>query len=228
MNYRSILKNQLNQRKLINPRFSLRSLAQKIELSPSKLSEILNGRVALSSKRATIIADKLGLKGKEREIFVLSTLIEDDSKKEAAAKLKILVDEYNSERTAQRNAWYFGAVKATEEKKFDPSEVADALGLTSLQVENAQRFLKRIKRFHPDRKRLSFEATSVISRLQDELLSNAGDHHLEFIFLDESDATEMEQEIESVIRRFKMKAKKPALKDLRWIYFTQFRLTKRG
>jgi hypothetical protein len=40
MDYRSILKNQLEQRKIINPRFSMRSLAQKIELSPSKLSEI--------------------------------------------------------------------------------------------------------------------------------------------------------------------------------------------
>lgn len=228
MDYRTILKSQLEQRKIINPRFSMRSLAHKIELSPSKLSEIMQGRKALSTKRAAIIADKLGLQGTEREIFVLSTVIDGEGTSEAKAKMKSLMAEFNGQRTSQRNAWYFGAVKALQEEGLDPKDFAKDLGLTELQIENAQRFLKRIKRYYPDRERVSFEPASLLTRLQDEVLSQAGDHNIEFIFLNDTDAAEMDREIKSVLRKYRLKSNKKTKRDLRWVYFTHFRLTKKG
>ncbi len=227
MDYRTILKKQLDQRKVINPRFSMRSLAKKIELSPSKLSEIMQGRKSLSSKRAVIIAEKLGLRDLEREIFILSAVAEGEKYPEAKTKMKTLVAEFNGQRTLQRNAWYFGAVKAIEEEGLDPKYFAEALGLTELQIENAQRFLKRIKRYYPDREQISFEPTSILTRLQDDVLSRAEDHNIDFIFLNDSDAAEMEREIQSVLRKFRIKSSKKTDRDLRWVYFTQFRLSRK-
>lgn len=205
----------------------MRSLAQKIELSPSKLSEIMHGRKHLSPKRATIIADKLGLRDIEREIFILSTVAEGNKSIEAKSKMKSLIAEFNGQRTSQRNAWYFGAVKAIQETGLNPSDFADELGLTDLQIENAHRFLKRIKRYYPDRERISFEPASLLTRLQDDVLSRAGDHNVEFIFLSDSEASEMEREVQSVMRKYRIKSNKNSKQDLRWVYFTQFRLSRK-
>lgn len=202
----------------------MRSMAQKIELSPSKLSEIMQGRKNLSSKRAAVIADKLGLRDMEREIFILST-VEDSA--EAKAKMKNLIAEFNGQRTLQRNAWYFGAVKAIQDEGLDPAEFADDLGLTPLQIENAQRFLKRIKRYHPERERISFEPTSLLTRLQDDVLSRAEDHNVEFLFLNDKEVGEMEREIQSVLHKYRIRSRQQKDRELRWTYFTQFRLTKK-
>lgn len=226
MDYRTILKKQLAQRKLINSRFSMRSLAQKIELSPSKLSEIMRGSKSLSVKRAEIIADKLGLRKSEREIFVLSTLVENEGSPEAKTKLKNLIAELNGQKTAQKNAWYFGAVKALEDEGLVPKDFIEELGLTELQVENAQRFLRRIRRFHPERERVSFEPASLLVRLQDDVLSQEKDPNLEFVFLNEEDAGALEQDIRGLLRKYRLKSKKTA-RSLRMVYFTQFEITKK-
>jgi transcriptional regulator with XRE-family HTH domain len=225
MDYRTILKKQLEQRKLINPRFSMRSLAMKIELSASKLSEVIQGKKSLSTKRAEMIADKLGLRDLEREIFVMSTAIGADATSESKAKLKSLITEFNGQKTTQKNAWYFGAVKSIQEEGLEAEKFADELGLTELQIENAQRFLKRIKHLHPERERISFEPTSLLIKLQDDILSQEKDHGLEFMFLSDADAAEMEREVQSTLRKFRLKSSKRAEKKLRMVYFTQFKLS---
>ena len=225
MDYRAILRNQLHLRKVINPRFSMRSLALKIALSPSKLSEVLQGKKSLSPKRATIVAERLGLRDTEKEIFVLSTMA---NSAEAKSKLKRLIGELNGQQTLQKNAWYFGAIKTVEEQGLDPREFADDLGLTLLQVENAQRFLRRIRRYHPERERLSFEPASLLDRLQDAVLSNASKPSVEFLFLNKSDAAEIERDIQAVLYKYKVKSKGPNASDLYWTCFTQFALTKKG
>lgn len=174
-----------------------------------------------------MIADKLGLRDVEREIFILSTAIKDADSAEVKAKMKKLIAEFHGQRTAQRNAWYFGAVKAIQEEGLDPKDFTEELGLTELQVENAQRFLKRIKKYHPDREQLSFEPTSLLNRLQDDILSRAEDHSVEFIFMNDNDATEMEKEIQSVLHKYRVKSTKQNHRELRWVHFTQFPLSKK-
>jgi uncharacterized protein (TIGR02147 family) len=77
------------RRKSENPRYSLRSYAIHLEIPPGRLSEILSGKRKLSKALSTKVADKLGLRPNQKDLFVggktkLSpdesyALIEDDS-----------------------------------------------------------------------------------------------------------------------------------------------------
>ncbi len=228
MDYRVILKNQLAMRKLVNSKFSLRSLAAKIELSPSKLSEVISGKKSLSAKRSEIIADKLGLRDLEREIFTLSAELEHGELNSAThAKLKLILAEHNNQKSCQHNAWYFGAVKAIHEEALDPMSFCENLVLTPLQIENAMRFIKRMARHYPERTKLSYEPTSVLKKLQDELLARSTDLNISFLFLTDADATAMEQDIQRIMRKYRLKSASKPQRKLRWTYFTQFSLTKK-
>lgn len=68
--YRSILIEELRKRQRKNPAYSLRAFARDIGVSASRLSEVLNSKVGLSDSRATIVADRLQLKGREKAYFI--------------------------------------------------------------------------------------------------------------------------------------------------------------
>ncbi len=167
MTYQEILKAHLNRRTNMNPRYSLRAFAGLLGLSPSKMSEILSGQKGLSLARAEDICTRLKLKNHETEIFLLSVQAQHSRvkklKDEAHKKLKELAQAELSEKhkTQQRNAWYFGAYKAVKETALKIPALQKSLGLTSLQLENAERFIKRIQRLHPDLKKIAFEPASV-------------------------------------------------------------------
>ncbi len=68
--YHGILREAFQERLKRNPRFSLRSFAQLLQMSPSGLSEVLNGKKKLSIAKALGLAERLHLKGREREYFL--------------------------------------------------------------------------------------------------------------------------------------------------------------
>lgn len=55
----------LNQLKIRNPSFSLRAFAKKLDLSPSALSEILNGKRKISKRMAARIYERMNLSPNE-------------------------------------------------------------------------------------------------------------------------------------------------------------------
>lgn len=55
---REVLEKELQERKKINPRYSLRSYAQQLNISASALSEILKGTRALSRTKAQSIVGR--------------------------------------------------------------------------------------------------------------------------------------------------------------------------
>lgn len=67
--YRTILREELNIRCQQNPQYSLRAFARDIRLSPSRLSEVLNGKQGLSKVVASNVARALGYTADEAEIF---------------------------------------------------------------------------------------------------------------------------------------------------------------
>lgn len=67
--YREILRDELTNRCKMNPRYSLRAFARDLELSPSRLSEILSGKQGLSRIAATRVATKLGYSNAECDVF---------------------------------------------------------------------------------------------------------------------------------------------------------------
>lgn len=69
MTYRHIIQEEYNFRSKENPAYSLRAFARDLEIGPSQLSEILNEKIGLSSKKAISVARKLGLSDKETLIF---------------------------------------------------------------------------------------------------------------------------------------------------------------
>lgn len=67
--YREVLHNVLSSRQRVNPAYSLRAFARDIDLSPSRLSEVLNSGHGLSLRNAQKISVALGMEGEDREFF---------------------------------------------------------------------------------------------------------------------------------------------------------------
>ena len=60
LDYRLLLKSELASRTNQNPNYSLRAFARDLDLAPSRLSEVLNGKQGLSTQAAEKIAKTLG------------------------------------------------------------------------------------------------------------------------------------------------------------------------
>lgn len=89
--YRQWLQNELERRCAKNPKYSLRSFARDLNLSPARLSDVLRGRYGFSRSAAEDIAKKLGLSPKESSHFC--DLVESqharDPKRKAAAQGRV-------------------------------------------------------------------------------------------------------------------------------------------
>lgn len=222
MDYREILREQLRRRQELNPRFSLRSFALKLEISPSKLSEVFSGKKNLSQARLEEIARRLNLRGPKKEIFLLSAELESvkfRNREDLKLKLKKLAQDIGAEQTTQRNAWYFGAVKTLTESGLDPTAYQKQMNLTSLQIENAIRFLKRIKRFHPGRDDLAFEPMSLFKRISESFEDSTGHLRADFAFLTPEQIDELSLKIRSLFKKFKADRKSTNLDHLQMVYF---------
>ena len=66
-----LVKKELNSRKNRNPNYSLRSFARSLDVSPSRLSEILSGQ-RMSKKMANKFANQLGLMEEDKIEFIES------------------------------------------------------------------------------------------------------------------------------------------------------------
>lgn len=67
--YRDVLRLEFEKRTRRNPRYSMGAFARDLELSPSRLSEVLSGKQGLSPARARIVGSKMGLKTHKLEWF---------------------------------------------------------------------------------------------------------------------------------------------------------------
>lgn len=229
MNYREILNSQLKRRQELNPRFSLRSFALKLKISPSKLSEVLAGKKRLSVARLTEISNILGLKGVEKEVFLLSAEIESTrtkNKEDLSLKIKKLSQEIASEKTSQRNAWYFGAIKSILDSGNDLSKYQEELNLTALQIENGVRFLKRIKKNHPERNDITLEPISVIKKINESLESNESTIDADFVFLNQEEYKKLFLKIKTLIKKFKYERANSKEQSLQMVYFGMSAITK--
>lgn len=189
-NYRQILARHFEKRRSINPRFSLRAFAAQLNMPASKLSEVLNEKKGISPSRANEIASILKLAGEEREIFNLSVRAMHSRNPKDKVTFQAELENYlvgiKSKKSTQLNAWYFGAVKVIEESRVSTNNaIADFLGLTKLQIENAKRYIKRMAKLYPDRKKILFDKSSVIKKINTEFLESDRNVHIEsrFIYL---------------------------------------------
>ena len=68
--YLDILKKEFDARKRANKSYSLRAFARDLELSPSRLSEVLSNKSGLSEQSAERIARKIKLSPSEAKLFI--------------------------------------------------------------------------------------------------------------------------------------------------------------
>src|SRR5690349_17881631 len=69
--FRQFLMTEFLQRQARNRRYSLRAFARSLALSPSRLSDYVNGRGGLSAQRAIEAADRLSLSESETHLLHL-------------------------------------------------------------------------------------------------------------------------------------------------------------
>jgi uncharacterized protein (TIGR02147 family) len=89
-----------------NPQYSLRAYAKHLGLSPGGLSQILSGKKKLSVERAEVIAERMGLKSLERDVFLLKV-------------------EWASAKTEKRKSWILDQMRALSPTEVTHSVSAD-------------------------------------------------------------------------------------------------------
>lgn len=90
-NAQTLLKENLSERVASNPAYSLRAFARDLGVSPQQLSNVMNGRKGLSEKMAAQLCAKLGITGREKELFQESVRAQFSRSKagRVAAKAKL-------------------------------------------------------------------------------------------------------------------------------------------
>lgn len=152
--FQNTLRLHFEEIKVKNASYSLRAFARKLDLSPSALSEILNGKRRISKKIATRVLERLNFAPSETDRLIQS--IEDKTpasyngpQKKAALELKRKVDflQLSNDQFNMIGEWqHFALLSLIETKNFksDHGWMAQRLGLTVTQTQNTLERLIRL------------------------------------------------------------------------------------
>jgi uncharacterized protein (TIGR02147 family) len=154
-NYRDILKDELERRCQHNPRYSLRAFARDLDLSPARVSEILQSKTGLSKERAIEVAKKLGFSASETEYF--ADLVESEHArsqvKKNLAKIRLNKHENKTHQLVQLDTfklisdWYHFAIlelltlKCAQHKV---SWISESLQISEYEAQSAIERLIRL------------------------------------------------------------------------------------
>jgi len=140
--YRLYLQSDLENRVVENPHFSLRNFAELLDVSPSHLSRVINGKKKLSLASATKLSNKLKHKKEETQHFLdlvqLEGTEDDEYKNELLQKISKRASKYQKEVYTLENFnlisdWYhFAILSMLKLKDFKPSPlwISKRLGIT--------------------------------------------------------------------------------------------------
>ncbi|WP_413288316.1 TIGR02147 family protein [Bdellovibrio sp. HCB337] len=155
MDYRRFLKNELQKRQMKNRSYSMRAFSRDLGVASSRLSEILNGKVGLSERRASSIADRLELGTEEKNLFI--DMVESEHSRSAVVRAA----------AGQRlKARFMEASVLGEEEE---SLLSDWHHLAILELLNVERLEHSVTAFA---KRLKVEESSVAASI--EVLTRLG------------------------------------------------------
>lgn len=143
-----------------NDSYSLRAFARDLELSPSRLSEVLSGTQGLSEKSADKIATSLKLKPVERRFWKDLILVQSSRNAKVRELARSRVEELRKTESLRKlkedqfrviSDWYHGAIlELTQVRGFrsDVKWIAEKLGIASSHVEGALNRLKQLGLLH--------------------------------------------------------------------------------
>lgn len=161
-NYRSYLRQVMVEKSKRNPRFSLRAMAQFLEIAPSYLSSVLSGKKNFSFETATNVAKKLNLSKNESGYF--SLLVQKDLAKNFETK-EFLLEQVRAANPKQEindlslehfkiisDSVHFAILVATTLNKFKPTarNLSVALGYNQAEIELAIERLIRLEMLERD------------------------------------------------------------------------------
>lgn len=183
MSYRTIIKEELDFRIRTNPNYSLRAFARDIQINPSQLSDLIRGKIGISSKKALIVAERLGLNQKEALLF--KSLVEVEHGRTPAiienAKKYIQTNSFGENFKALSldgfkviSEWHYFAILSTMElDDFDGTAdyIAKKLNLPLKEVEGS--IIRLVKMDIIDFKDGKFVLTGVMLTTTHDIQSSA-------------------------------------------------------
>lgn len=141
--FEGYLSNVLETRQLKNPAYTISAFARQLGLPPSRLSEILKGKIGISVKRAMDIADILRLSEKDKEFFVNLVQAEHDrnplQRQKAQDKISDFYDKYAALEEGKISNWYHLALLELIglDDSLGNEQLAARLGLSEVIAENS-------------------------------------------------------------------------------------------
>lgn len=141
--FEGYLSNVLETRQLKNPAYTISAFARQLGLPPSRLSEILKGKIGISVKRAMDISDILKLSEKDKEFFVNLVQAEHDrnplQRQKAQDKISDFYDKYASLEEGKISNWYHLALLELIglDENLGSEKLASRLGLSEVIAEHS-------------------------------------------------------------------------------------------
>ncbi len=200
LNFKDFLKVELEQRQIGNSRYSLRAFARDLELSPSRLSEVMNGKGSLSCSSALKVAKNLNLTKKEMKIFTSLVNLQNSSSKKNKNDAHIYLKNINDNNTLSLSQdtfnliseWYYFAILSVlelDECNGESQWIAKRLNLAIDTTEDALSTLLALS---------MVEKTAVGWRLPKEKVSFQTTNEIQSISLRKSHKESLYQAINSI------------------------------
>ncbi|MBL6991572.1 MAG: TIGR02147 family protein [Bacteriovoracaceae bacterium] len=139
-NFREVLQTELLTRCKNNRAYSLRSYAKSLEIDPSVLSKILNGKRVIGEKLVKRLGSRLGLSPEEMQDLMPSA--REVSSPKDSEYLRLSIDSFE----IMANWYHYAILELMELPHFksDPKWVANTLGITTSEVNLARERLIRV------------------------------------------------------------------------------------
>jgi uncharacterized protein (TIGR02147 family) len=144
------IREALTASQIRNPNYSLRAFARTLDLSPSAVHEILNGKRNFSPKLAKKILEKLHTPPHEIEATIAALTKIKKQKGELDSEKNLASEHYarlSQDQFSLISEWYHFAILSlaeTQDFQSEPSWIAKRLGITLTQTTEAISRLERL------------------------------------------------------------------------------------
>lgn len=192
LSYRDLLTAEFNRRQVRNPRYSLRSFAKDLELSPGRLSEILSQKQGLSEEVASNVAKKLKLNAMETDYFI--NLVESEharsKSKREIAKIRLKKFGHNPESQLKMeyfkiiSDWYhFAIMELTNLHGFknEPAWIANQLGITEKEAQEGVERMIQVGLLELKKKKLVGTKKTLVKTPSDVPSEHIKRHHFQVL-----------------------------------------------
>lgn len=155
LNYRQIILAEFERRRKRNHGYSMRAFSRDLSLSPSRLGEILRGKVGLSENRAALISEKLHLSEAGKLMFI--DLVQSEhsrspiSRSAAQRRIKDRMQvsyKVDDDKFSQNPEWQTMALiqlSNIEEIEHSVESYSKLLGLSETQVKEYLQMISDLK-----------------------------------------------------------------------------------